>query len=545
MARKQIREAKKITMVVMLLSMIFGSMGATYADGVIYETTEIGIMSENLDIIEVINEQLVPEDSEVKTLEIVEVNLEDTITGETIDEPIDEPIIETELEITPEGPETEEPTVIEPTIIEVDLEDTITGETIDESTIEIELEIVPEGPEKEDPIVIEPTIIEVDLEDTITGEIIDEPVIETELEIAPEGPETESPTVTDPVIIEVDLEDTITGETIEEPVIETELEIVPEGPETEFPTVTDPVIIEVDLEDTITCETIEEPVIEIELEIVHEGPETESPTVIEPTIIEVDLEDTITGETIEEPLIEIDLEIVPEEPEMEVPTVTDPAIIEVDISGNNHDDRGSSSSKEKAKSKETVQSVIEKVIPQGTVEFFSPYMSGYEDGSFRPSEPGTRAEIATIFARILNLDTENTGIKIYDDLAEEHWSYKFVQAATKAGLIEGYGDNQFKPDQPITRAELTSVFEKYWDYTGVEVDESDAEFKPDDITLREQIVVMVNKIILRPDVELDSPSFSDVTLDYWAFGAIESAVKSFKLNEYAEIVLDDGVSLES
>jgi len=95
------------------------------------------------------------------------------------------------------------------------------------------------------------------------------------------------------------------------------------------------------------------------------------------------------------------------------------------------------------------------------------------------------------------------------------------------------------------RIVMTAVFSKYWDYIGVEVDESDAIIKPDDITLREQIVVMVNKIILRPDVDFDSPSFSDVTLDYWAFGAIESAVKAFKLNEYAEIVLDDGVSLES
>lgn len=162
-----------------------------------------------------------------------------------------------------------------------------------------------------------------------------------------------------------------------------------------------------------------------------------------------------------------------------------------------------------------------------------------------------------MFARILKLDTENVGGPIYTDVtSSNHWGYKYIQTVTKVGLFRGYSDGTFRPNEPIKRSEMAVVFSAYWDYVGAVVDDNDSiftdtsghwaenyinklynagvvngfedkTFRPNMDTAREQIVVMINKIISRPKLDLVEPSFEDVTKKHWAFGDIEAAaVKS-------------------
>src|SRR5690606_33451613 len=73
----------------------------------------------------------------------------------------------------------------------------------------------------------------------------------------------------------------------------------------------------------------------------------------------------------------------------------------------------------------------------------------------------TRAEVANIFARILQLREYVQNETIYTDVPQGKWYTDGVEAVTNRGLFTGYTDGTFRPDQPITRAELTAVIAKF------------------------------------------------------------------------------------
>ena len=82
-------------------------------------------------------------------------------------------------------------------------------------------------------------------------------------------------------------------------------------------------------------------------------------------------------------------------------------------------------------------------------------VSGYPDGRFKPNKPITRAEFASIASRF---DALAQGQAIaFSDLAPSHWGYRAIGSAASKGWISGYPDNTFRPEKAITRAEVTSV----------------------------------------------------------------------------------------
>ena len=82
-------------------------------------------------------------------------------------------------------------------------------------------------------------------------------------------------------------------------------------------------------------------------------------------------------------------------------------------------------------------------------------IKGYEDGTFRPKEPVTRAEFATIASRF---DALRTGeANRFSDLPETHWAVEAINSAAAKGWVKGYPDGTFKPDQKITRSEVVSI----------------------------------------------------------------------------------------
>jgi len=84
-------------------------------------------------------------------------------------------------------------------------------------------------------------------------------------------------------------------------------------------------------------------------------------------------------------------------------------------------------------------------------------VNGYPDGTFRPDSFITRAEFAAIAARF---DTNgNTLPANFTDLYD-HWSAEEVSIAANNGWLLGYGDDLFRPDQDITRAEAMTVINR-------------------------------------------------------------------------------------
>ena len=81
-------------------------------------------------------------------------------------------------------------------------------------------------------------------------------------------------------------------------------------------------------------------------------------------------------------------------------------------------------------------------------------ITGYADGSFRPDASVTRAEFAAIASRFERL-TEGT--KSFSDVPSSHWAAKYINFAATRGWVNGYADGTFRPNNSITRAEVAAV----------------------------------------------------------------------------------------
>jgi len=86
-------------------------------------------------------------------------------------------------------------------------------------------------------------------------------------------------------------------------------------------------------------------------------------------------------------------------------------------------------------------------------------LSGYQDGTFKPNQEITRAEMLTIISRILDLTSLNQEgpTPLFADITNGYWAQKIIEDATAAGLIHGISMDQFAPDNKATRAKALSL----------------------------------------------------------------------------------------
>jgi chitodextrinase len=84
-------------------------------------------------------------------------------------------------------------------------------------------------------------------------------------------------------------------------------------------------------------------------------------------------------------------------------------------------------------------------------------IAGYPDGSFRPDSNITRAEFAVVLAKAFKLEPQNG--KVFADTAG-HWARDYIAAAAASGIVSGYDDNAFGPDDPITREQMAVMIVK-------------------------------------------------------------------------------------
>jgi len=79
-------------------------------------------------------------------------------------------------------------------------------------------------------------------------------------------------------------------------------------------------------------------------------------------------------------------------------------------------------------------------------------IAGFPDGSFKPNDPVTRAQFATIVTKALTPPTKRTAIK-FKDVASNFWAYAAIQSAYQSEFVSGYPDGTFKPQQQIPRVQ--------------------------------------------------------------------------------------------
>ncbi|MFD0675448.1 MULTISPECIES: chitobiase/beta-hexosaminidase C-terminal domain-containing protein [unclassified Paenibacillus] len=117
-------------------------------------------------------------------------------------------------------------------------------------------------------------------------------------------------------------------------------------------------------------------------------------------------------------------------------------------------------------------------------------VDGYPDGTFGGEKGLSRAEFVVLMSRVIKLDITSNGETSLSDV-RGHWSEKYVNAFTKAGYVQGFPDGTFEPDSQISRA---------------------------------QAIVVINRITGAQKQTLPS-KFSDLTPDHWAFDEIMPVVK--------------------
>ena len=111
------------------------------------------------------------------------------------------------------------------------------------------------------------------------------------------------------------------------------------------------------------------------------------------------------------------------------------------------------------------------------------YLIGYSDGTVRPNGKITRAEVATIFFRLLDDDTRAkywSSENNFSDVSADKWYNNAVSTLSRMGVIGGYADGTFRPDAPISRAEFAKIAVSFTQNNGSAVYNYFTDVKPTD-----------------------------------------------------------------
>ncbi|ERM93102.1 hypothetical protein O163_02120 [Caldanaerobacter subterraneus subsp. yonseiensis KB-1] len=119
--------------------------------------------------------------------------------------------------------------------------------------------------------------------------------------------------------------------------------------------------------------------------------------------------------------------------------------------------------------------------------------AGYEDGSFKPEKPVTRAEFASVVNKIFLKEKKVLEREVYfKDVPRKAWYYKAVVNVVNNEIMKGYEDNTFKPQKPVTWEEAVDAIKKFFDLNSLDKN----MFKSPEKTLtREELAVLLDKII--------------------------------------------------
>lgn len=187
------------------------------------------------------------------------------------------------------------------------------------------------------------------------------------------------------------------------------------------------------------------------------------------------------------------------------------------------------------------------------------YIKGYPNGSFKPTDTITRAEAATIFYRLLTDATRKAYATTYNsfkDVPATAWYNTAVSTMAKLGIVNGGADGYFRPNDPITRAEIAAMIARcdgaY--YTGSSTVFSDTyghwaagyidrayelgwingygtTYAPDRYISRAETVAVLNRVLNRApqytsDLTRNYTTFSDVATSAWYYLDVEEAANS-------------------
>ena len=219
----------------------------------------------------------------------------------------------------------------------------------------------------------------------------------------------------------------------------------------------------------------------------------------------------------------------------------------------------------------TVEIPDDDALGLNTTDHFA-YIVGYGNGEVRPQNNITRAEVATIFFRLLTDDVRDenlTKTNRYSDVAATSWYNTAVSTLSSMGIITGYPDGTFRPNAAITRAEFAAIaarFDNDGDKTAAKFSDIATHWAKDEISIaynngwitgypdgtfgpqrditRAETMTLVNRVLNRqPETEDDLLPNMTVWTDNanpkaWYYLAVQEATNShyyeFKMNSQYE-----------
>jgi len=96
--------------------------------------------------------------------------------------------------------------------------------------------------------------------------------------------------------------------------------------------------------------------------------------------------------------------------------------------------------------------------------YFKKQINGYDDGTFKPSKEITRAEAVALLGRAKGLNGEER-ITTFSDVGSKNFASGYIQSAMEEGILSGFPDGTFKPSQPVTRAEMAILIQNAYQFT--------------------------------------------------------------------------------
>ncbi len=97
------------------------------------------------------------------------------------------------------------------------------------------------------------------------------------------------------------------------------------------------------------------------------------------------------------------------------------------------------------------QQAVEQLLDKGVV-------SGYADGTYRPYNEVTRAEMTAFLSRLVGLDAASRiGNNVFSDVSDSHWAKGYIAAIYDAGIVKGKTENNFDPEGKVTYAEACAM----------------------------------------------------------------------------------------
>ena len=92
-------------------------------------------------------------------------------------------------------------------------------------------------------------------------------------------------------------------------------------------------------------------------------------------------------------------------------------------------------------------------------------INGYGDGTFKPNQPVTREHAAVMLVKSLQIPTSNIKDPHFQDISEKHPYYKEIAAVVDTGIFSGYEDKNFRPKEPLTRGQMATILTRAFDFS--------------------------------------------------------------------------------